>query len=305
MLKTSPLKREALQGGSFLSLSFASILIRMKLPQGGMRHYTHREGQSYPITLSQRLYTTFLAPFFIIALLIILSNSISLFPSSIAGVGDQGIFNYLGAAILATFMRMFVAYVLAVIVAFPLALLVVRVSWAERLLLPIFDIAQSIPVLAFFPMVIIAFTNRGLWDEAAIVVIFLAMIWNIVFNLVSGFKSVPRDIEWAAIVFKLSSWRFFTEVLLPASVPSFVIGSLLAWAQGWNIIIVAEALHLYLPKSNPHDLFGIGSILVSASATGNGALFISAIITMILTIAIIDFLVWQKLLHYAERFKFD
>jgi NitT/TauT family transport system permease protein len=94
--------------------------------------------------------------------------------------------------------------------------------------------------------------------------------------------------------------------VIPAVVPYLVTGSLLAWAQGWNIIIVAEVLHTYIPGGTAaNDPFGIGSVLVSASANGENGLFIVALLAMVFVIAVINFLVWQKLLHYAERFKFE
>jgi NitT/TauT family transport system permease protein len=206
---------------------------------------------------------------------------------------------------IATLLRLVIAYVFAVIVSYPLAILIVHNHFAERFLLPIFDIVQSIPVLAFFPVVITAFAKTGAWNTAAVFIIFLAMIWNIVFNLISALKAVPKDIEYAAEVFHIRGLDYFFKILLPSSVPGFITGSLLAFAQGWNIIIVAEVFHVYLSQSNAPDLFGIGSIMVNASASGNTQVFLSAIILMIFVIAMIDFFVWQKLLKYGERFKFD
>ena len=88
--------------------------------------------------------------------------------------------------------------------------------------------------------------------------------------------------------------------------PTLVMGSLLAWAQAWNMIIVAEVLHTYIPGGTAsQDLFGLGSVLVNSSANGQVGKFFATLFLMVGIIAIINFFVWQKLLHYAERFKFD
>jgi ABC-type anion transport system duplicated permease subunit len=93
---------------------------------------------------------------------------------------------------------------------------------------------------------------------------------------------------------------------LPALFPSLITGSLLAWAAGWNILIVAEVLHTYVPVGqNVGDVFGIGSVLVQASSSGNQSLFIWSIVVIVLAITLINIFVWQRLLKYAERFKFD
>lgn len=209
-------------------------------------------------------------------------------------------------AVAATFLRLLTAYVFALILSIPLALAVNRSAFLERLLLPLFDIVQSIPVLAFFPIIIALFIRFGLLNGAAVFIIFLSMLWNIVFSLVGGLKVIPTDIKSAAHVFGAKGSVYTRRVLLPAVVPYLITGSLLAWAQGWNIIIVAEVLHTYIPGgTSSQDLFGIGSLIVNAAANGQNGVFIFAIFTMIGTIALLNFFVWQKFLHYAERFRFE
>ncbi len=242
------------------------------------------------------------APFVVIVILFIILRFYSVFPFVPANVSLETI----GGALLATFLRLFVAYALALAVSVPLALLVTRSPLMERLLLPVFDIAQSIPVLAFFPLIIIFFMHFGFTNGAAVFIIFLSMLWNIVFSLVGGLNVIPSDIKAAAQVFGIRGIGFVRKILLPAVVPYIVTGSLLAWAQGWNIVIVAEVLHTYIPGgSASNDLFGIGSTLVNATAKGENGVFIVAILAMVLLIALLNFFVWQKLLHYAERYKFE
>jgi NitT/TauT family transport system permease protein len=209
-------------------------------------------------------------------------------------------------ALLATFLRLLVAYLCALIFAIPLALLVEKSPLIERILLPVFDIAQSMPVLAFFPIIILFFIHVGFVEGAAVFIIFISMLWNIVFSLVGGLKVIPSDIKDAAKVFNITKFDYLKRIIIPGIVPYLVTGSLLAWAQGWNIIIVAEVLHTYIPGGNSsQDLFGIGNMLVKAAATGQNGTFIVAILVMIAAIALINFFIWQKLLHYAERYKFE
>jgi len=189
---------------------------------------------------------------------------------------------------------------------FPLAILVTKNALMERLLLPLFDIAQSVPVLAFFPIVIAFFLRFGFSNGAATFIIFITMLWTMVFSLVGGLKTIPSDIKEAAQVFGIKGSAFTRKILLPGVVPYLVTGSLLTWAQGWNIVIVAEVLRTYIPGgTTANDLFGIGSILVDASANAENGMFVAALLAMILLIAFLNFFVWQKLLRYAERYKFE
>jgi NitT/TauT family transport system permease protein len=190
--------------------------------------------------------------------------------------------------------------------AIPLAMLVNYNAKAERILLPLFDITQSIPVLAFFPVVIFLFVKYNFFNGAAIFILFLTMMWSIVFSVVGGLTTIPEDIKDAAKIFHIRKFTYARQVLLPAIFPYIITGSLLAWAGGWNIVIVAEVLHTYIPNGVPsQDLFGIGSSLVNAIASGRNDIFLAAIVVMIITIGFLNFFVWQKLLHYGERFKFD
>ena len=259
-------------------------------------------GYSYPISPWQRFYAIAAPVVFVLVIFAILGAS-SVFPL----VSRQAVsFGMLLAALGATFARLLIAYALALVCSVPLALIVNRSPVAERLLLPIFDIVQSVPVLAFFPVIIIFFVRMGFTDGAAVFVLFLGMLWNIVFSLVGGLKIIPEDIKSAAHVFNVRGGAYLRRILLPGVVPYLVTGSLLAWAQGWNIIIVAEVLHTYIPGGTAaQDLFGMGSVLVNAAANGQNALFLAATLVMVVAIAILNFFVWQKLLHYAERYKFE
>jgi NitT/TauT family transport system permease protein len=265
-------------------------------------HHTARHFEfSYATSFGQRLHAAF-APFLVIVIVVIVLRVLAIFPFVPTGVS----LGLIGSALLTTFARLAVAYALALVVSVPLALLVVKSPLIERIFLPVFDIAQSVPVLAFFPLVIVFFVHFGFTNGAAIFIIFITMLWTMVFSLVGGLKTVPNDIKAAAHVFGVRGGSFVRRILMPAVVPYLVTGSLLTWAQGWNIIIVAEVLRTYLPAGSAvRDPFGIGSVLVNASANGQNGLFVTAILAMILVIAFLNFFVWQKLLRYAERFKFE
>lgn len=257
---------------------------------------------SYPVSLWQRIHSAF-TPFLLVAALFAILEAASIFPVLPNNTLTP---EEIGLALLATFLRLIVAYAAALVVAVPLALLVEANGLAERIFLPVFDIAQSVPVLAFFPLIIVLFIRAGFLDGAAVFIIFISMLWNIVFSLVGGLKVIPSDIKDAASVFGVKGISYVRRVIIPGLVPYFVTGSLLAWAQGWNIVIVAEVLHTYIPGGTAaQDLFGIGNVLVRAAANAQNGTFIVAILVLIAAIALINFFVWQKLLHYAERFKFE
>lgn len=205
-----------------------------------------------------------------------------------------------------TLFRLLISYVFALIVAIPLALFITRSPRTERFMLPISDILQSVPILAFFPVIVLAFIKLHLIEGAVIFILFMAMLWNLVFSMIGGLKTIPEDILNASTIFGLKGLKKLWYITIPSIFPYIVTGSLLAWAQGWSLLIVAEALHSYIPGGTmSQDPLGLGSLLVDAFYQGQNIVFLVSLAVMILLITLINFFVWQKLLHLAERYKFD
>ena len=271
--------------------------------QKHIHHYHRHSVVSYPSSLWQRIYSALIAPVIFIAITALI---LKLFPVALTQTAEAVNVPHLFAAMFASFSRLFIAYIFSLIVAIPLALLINANARAERVLLPLFDITQSIPVLAFFPVIILFFVKYDLLNAAAIFILFLTMVWSIIFSVVGGLAIIPTDISDVGHVFHIRKLAYVRKILLPAVFPYIVTGSLLAWAGGWNIVIVAEVLHTYIPNGNGlQDLFGIGSSLVHAVASGRNDVFLASILVMIITIAFLNFFIWQRLLHYGEKFKFD
>jgi NitT/TauT family transport system permease protein len=267
-----------------------------------MKHTRHSHHVSYATTAGERLYSSFLSPLLVIVFLFLFLKFFY-FP---VGTLEDIDFSHLFAAASFTLLRLIIAYALAVFCAIPLALLAVSNKFAEKFFLPMFDILESVPILAFFPILIVFFVQIDFASGAAVLIIFLSMLWNIVFTVIGGLKIIPKDIIYASKVYGIKRWNYLRQIILPSIFPEIVTGSILAFAQGWNLVIVAEVIHTYLPGGSPNqDLFGIGSILVYATVHGETALFVAALGVMVAVIAFLNYFVWQGLIHYSERFKFE
>jgi NitT/TauT family transport system permease protein len=269
--------------------------------KGKLDYYSHRGRRKHPTTFIHRFGTGIGLPLLLIVIATFLTTGALLIPASYTLHAG-----YLLAAFGSSLLRLFFAFILSILVGIPLALLVERNRHIESILLPVYDVLESIPILAFFPVIILFFVRSDFLEGAAIFMLFFTMIWSIVFNTIGGLKVIPKDVKAVGHVFGFSTWDRFTKITLPALFPPLVTGSILAFAAGWNIVIVAEALHAYAPQSaHAHDLFGIGSMLVSAAASGDNEGLIAAITILIVAITIINLLIWQPLLAHAEQYKFD
>jgi NitT/TauT family transport system permease protein len=208
--------------------------------------------------------------------------------------------------------RIFTAYVLALAWTIGAGILVARSKHLSKALVPVFDIGQSIPATALFPIILILLVQPfpigssmrliGL-NFASIVLLMAGMQWYILFNIVGGVNNIPNDILEASAAYKIRGRRFIREILIPAAYPAILIGSIQAWGGGWNATIVSE----YIDSNT--SVLGLGSFLDSAarlSDTTLGSIEIAAaIMVMTLTVVLINRLVWRRLLRKADKYKFE
>ena len=225
----------------------------------------------------------------------------SILPPSVATVFQRITLLQLVSYGLYTFIRLISAYILGLIATFIVLFAVSIHEKIEALIMPVLDILQSVPVLAFFPLIIVAFANLHLPELSAQIVLFVAMAWSVMFGALGGFHQIPEDIFEAAKMYDAKGLKKFTKVIFPAIFPNLVTGSILSFGAGWNVIIISE----YINYGNIQiRLPGLG-FLLSSSAGRDTGVFIVALLMLILIITIVNRLVWHKLLAYSERFKFE
>ncbi|CAN5745156.1 hypothetical protein BH11PAT2_BH11PAT2_01010 [soil metagenome] len=266
-----------------------------------IHYWSHRGRRAHPTTFVHRLGSAVVLPVGLVLVAAFVATGAVVIPTPYSVKAGT-----LLAALGASFIRLMIAYAFSLGIGVALVLLAERGRRLESALLPVFDVLESMPVLAFFPVIIILFLRANLIEGAAIFIIFFSMVWNIAFSVVGGVRQTPADVKAIGTVFELSRMQRFWKIMLPAVFPAILTGSILALADGWNIVIVAEALHAYAPQSQgAHDLFGIGSILVTSSTTGDNATLIAAMGILVVAIALVNIAVWQPLLAYAERYKFE
>ncbi len=264
-------------------------------------YYSHQGRRKHPTTFTWHIGSALVLPLVLVLLTVFAATGALLSPHAYTLQAGT-----LLAALGASLLRLLTAYVLALLVGAPLGILAERNHLLESILLPVYDVLESMPVLAFFPVIILFFVHSGSLEGAAIFIIFFSMVWNIAFNTIGGLKAIPQEVKAVGKVFGLTTFQRFSRITLPALFPPLVTGSILSLADGWNIVIVAETLHAYAPAATgAHDLFGVGSILVSAATTGNNALLLTAMGLLVITIALVNLLIWQPLLARAERYKFE
>ncbi len=203
--------------------------------------------------------------------------------------------------------RGFIAYGFSLIFTLTYGYAAARNRYAERLLIPLLDILQSVPVLGFLPGVLLAMiaifphSNTGL-ELASIIMIFTGQVWNMTFSFYQSLKSIPRDLIEASKIYGFSKWKIFWNVEVPYSMPGLVWNSMMSMAGGWFFLVVSEYFSL---GDKTFILPGVGSYMGVAMDKGYVPGEIYAIIAMMLMILAIDFFFWRPIVAWADKFKMD
>ncbi len=208
---------------------------------------------------------------------------------------------------LRTTLRMLLALLASLLFTFTYATLAAKVRRAEILLVPVLDILQSVPILGFISVTIVAFmalfpgSLMGA-ELAAIFAIFTSQAWNMAFSFYQGLRTLPKDLDEAARSFRLSAWLRFWRVEVPFAMPGLVWNMMMSMSGGWFFVVAAEAISV---GNTTIQLPGIGSYIALAIEKQDLAAIGWAVLTMLGVILLYDQLLFRPLVAWSERFRFE
>jgi NitT/TauT family transport system permease protein len=204
-------------------------------------------------------------------------------------------------------LRITIAYVLSLVFTLVYGYIAAYNPKAERFMIPLLDVLQSIPVLSFLPGVMLAmvalFPGRQLGVEAgAILLIFTGQVWNMAFSFYASLKSIPKEMREAASIYRFSWWQRFTEMELPFAAIGLVWNSMMSVAGGWFFLMACE---MFVLGARDFRLPGLGSYLQTAASAGDTRSILWGIATMVAVIVLLDQIVWRPVIAWAEKFKVE
>ena len=202
-------------------------------------------------------------------------------------------------------LRMFIGLALSVVFTFVYATAAARLPRAEKILLPILDILQSVPVLGFLTVIastlVALFPGSSLGLEcASIFAIFTAMAWNITFAFHASLVSQPRELDEAARVMRLTKWERFWKLDVPSGMIPMIWNGMMSFGGAWFFLTASEAITI---GHNNYVLPGMGSYVAAASKQDNLGDIGWAILAMIIMVVGVNFLFWRPMVAWAERFR--
>ncbi len=209
--------------------------------------------------------------------------------------------------LLRTTLRMFLALGASLVFSCAFAAIAAKYRAAERVMVPLLDILQSIPILGFLSITVTGFIalfpgNLFGVECAAIFAIFTSQAWNMAFSLYQSFRTVPSELQEAAAVFQLSGWQRFWRLELPFAMPGLLWNMMMSMSGGWFFVVASEAISV----SNQNiKLPGVGSYIALAIEQRDLGAIGFAIGGMLVGILLYDQLFFRPLLAWADKFRFE
>jgi len=264
----------------------------LKKKVGGYAAIEKRETLSEPAHLILSSATLPIALFIIFALLVIITGAYSSLQA-------------IGTALLFSFLRVWGMYLLCAALVVPIGIKIAKSARAFEPLLAALQTVAAIPATVLLPLLIAFLFLLPYGNElVAMAVIFFAMVWYLLFSVISGMRTVPDDFKNIVGIFRMKWTRAWRDVYLPAILPSFVTGSITAIGGAWNALIVAEYFSVQssgcgATVCNQTVLSqvgsGIGKLLDIATFQGNIKLVLVTLAAMVVMIVLINKFVWQRL----------
>lgn len=206
-----------------------------------------------------------------------------------------------------SFSRMLVAYFFAFIFSIVYGMTAALKRGADKVMLPILDILQSVPVLGFFPAAVLFFVSltngsRIGIEMASVFLVFTSQAWNMTFGIYESLTTIPKDISSVGRVYRLSGIERFKRLLLPACTSKLVYNSILSWAGGWYFLVATEiitigSVNLRLP--------GLGSFLMQTAERGEMGLTLLGLAVLVFIIVVMDVMLWRPLTVWSQKFRYE
>jgi NitT/TauT family transport system permease protein len=206
-----------------------------------------------------------------------------------------------------TTLRMLVAMALSLLFTFTYATFAAKSRRAERILVPLLDILQSVPILGFISVTVVFFMalapGKVLGAEfAAIFAIFTSQAWNMAFSFYQSLRTVPTELTEASRNFRFSAWMSFWRIDVPFAMPQLIWNMMMSMSGSWFFVVASEAISV---GNTTVTLPGVGSYIALAIQQQNLRAVMWAIFTMLVVILIYDQILFRPLVAWADRFRFE
>jgi len=203
-----------------------------------------------------------------------------------------------------TALRVAVALAIAFGWTVPLGVYIGMNARLAAWLQPLVQIAASIPATALFPVFVLMLLNlpAGL-NMAAVLLMLTGTQWYLLFNVIAGTMSIPQELRFTVTLLGMNRWQKWRVLILPALFPYLITGAITASGGAWNASIVAEYVEF---GGRTLRVNGLGELIAASTAEGDFPMLLASTLTMIVTVVLVNRLLWRRLYRIAaSRYRME
>ena len=209
-------------------------------------------------------------------------------------------------AIIATFLRIWFLMLLSIGIALVLGVFAARVKSAGAIIIPITDILEAVPVISFFPIILVFFIERiggfmGV-ELASDFLIITALLWNIILGVYEATTHIPEEYFQLSEAYDLGLISKIRNLYMPAAYPHIISNIMPSFSSGLFYITLSEVISI---GSENYTVFGVGSLAVQFAATSSFFMIGVLIFFLMIAIALNYYFIINPLILRAHEFAFD
>ncbi len=204
-------------------------------------------------------------------------------------------------------LRMFIALFWSTVFTLVYGYIAAKNRWAELVMVPLLDILQSVPVLGFLSITVTGFialfpgSLLGL-EAASIFAIFTSQVWNMTFSFYQSLRTIPKELDEAATLYKLSNWQRLIKLEIPSAMMGLLWNAMMSFGGGWFFVAASEAISVL---NQDYTLPGIGSYVAAAIAAEDLPALGWALLSIALVIIVVDQIFWRPLIAWSDKFRLE
>ena len=209
-----------------------------------------------------------------------------------------------------TMFRMIVGMAWSFLFSFVFGILAVKYKTARRVILPLVNFLESVPLLGFLTFttawLLGLFPGNVMGAEAvAIFAIFTGQAWNIMLTLYQIMEVIPSDLVNVTDQFKYNAWEKFWRLEFVYSIPGLLWNVIISQTAAWFALVASEQASVAFPKETNLYLPGIGSYIQVALNRADFKSCLWAVFALLINVVILNFLVFQPLVRATYYFKYE
>lgn len=185
--------------------------------------------------------------------------------------------------------RVLIGYTISLSIGVPLGILLASRKWLEETVGSLVSGLQSLPSICWLPLSLLWF---GMNDKAILFVVVAGSLVSITVAVQDGVKNLSPTYVRAAQTMGTSQLSIYTQVLLPASLPSILTGAKLGWAYAWRALMSGELLFVSL---------GLGQLLMQGRDLADMSQVMSVMIVIMALGLLTDRVIFGSLEHHVRR----